>query len=76
MATSWLPCSEVKGEGILLVFDNDVINNWCDSDSIKRRINLLSENYRRNMRDFDPNLTDEDISEVSPRRNLRNVLIR
>ena len=77
--TKWLPCSEVKGEGVLLVFDDKKINEWCEgtpgiSDLIKNRIKLLSVNYRRNMKQFDSNLTDDDISDVSPRYVLLHTL--
>ncbi|MCB0742907.1 MAG: DUF1998 domain-containing protein, partial [Ignavibacteriae bacterium] len=77
--TRWLPCAEVKGEGILLVFRNEVLEEWTQmlgsiSDQIQNRSNLLSKNYKSNLKKFDPNLTDDDIKDISPRYILLHTL--
>lgn len=46
--TKWYPAYQVRGEGIFIEFDSSIIDFWLDSnDAIKRRIDLLNDNYRK-----------------------------
>jgi hypothetical protein len=39
----WLPAVEVKGEGIFLDFNDDVINKWENNEEIQKRVSALKE---------------------------------
>ena len=44
--TKWYPAYQVRGEGIFLEFDNNAIESWLSRNpKIKKRIDLLNENY-------------------------------
>lgn len=46
--TKWYPAYEVRGEGIFIEFDNDLIEHWSSNNiELERRMEILNENYRR-----------------------------
>lgn len=47
-ATNWYPASEVRGEGIFLEFDEEVLNQWRTGNSdLAERVSILNENYKK-----------------------------
>jgi hypothetical protein len=51
--TNELPCSEVKGEGIFLKFDDDALNDWEIKDPVKNRYKQMQNNLDNYFRTFD-----------------------
>lgn len=46
--TNWYPAYEVRGEGIFIEFDENVISEWQKNNpEIQRRVDALNENYRK-----------------------------
>ena len=42
----WYPAYQVRGEGIFIEFDNNLIASWANNNSeLEYRINILNENY-------------------------------
>jgi hypothetical protein len=79
--TPWLPCNVVKGEGLLLVFDNETLESWSGeiassslSMDIRKRIKSLNDNHIRALKDFDPSLTEADVVNVNARYVLLHTL--
>jgi hypothetical protein len=46
IVTNELPCSEVKGEGIFLKFDDKTLQDWEKSNSVQERFNKMKENLK------------------------------
>src|SRR5262249_3506428 len=53
---TWIPASEVHGEGIFVRFREEVVQNWEKLDSVKARNDTLSKGYElwRTARKLDP----------------------
>lgn len=46
--TKWYPAYQVRGEGIFIELDSDMIDKWRSSNpDLKERIDLLNENYKK-----------------------------
>lgn len=46
--TNWYPGYEVRGEGIFIEFDSDVIDHWrSGNDTLQRRVEILNANYKK-----------------------------
>ena len=42
----WYPAYQVRGEGIFIEFDNNLISSWAENNAeLAYRINILNENY-------------------------------
>lgn len=44
---NWLPAIVVKGEGVFFEFNEKKIKEWASTDEVKKRVELLSNNYNR-----------------------------
>jgi hypothetical protein len=42
--TDTLPCSEVKGEGIFIKFNNEILEKWESNDKVKSRFAIIERN--------------------------------
>jgi len=42
----WLPAVEVRGEGVFLAFDDEVLAEWASSPAVARRVALINANLR------------------------------
>ncbi|MGL5195945.1 MAG: DrmB family protein, partial [Chroococcales cyanobacterium] len=53
---SWVPATEVKGEGIFIEFNEELIQKWEKKEKVKTRENFTREayNYWLNSRNLDP----------------------
>jgi len=49
----WLPAIEVRGEGIYLELDPDVVGKWELSEPVENRIGTIRENYLRACKNAD-----------------------
>lgn len=46
--TKWYPAYQVRGEGIFIEFDSNIIESWlAGNDIVNRRVELLNDNYRK-----------------------------
>lgn len=45
--SDWLPAAFVRGEGIYIEFDLDVLNQWEMQDSVRKRIEVLDANVQK-----------------------------
>lgn len=55
---TWIPATEVHGEGIFIRFNEDELNKWENLDSVKERSHKLFAGHQgwRNSRRLDPNV--------------------
>ncbi|PSL56567.1 uncharacterized protein DUF1998 [Saccharothrix carnea] len=55
-APTWVPCAEMRGEGIFLHFKEDVLASWERSDEVRRRTAKLEPAHHewRRRRQLDP----------------------
>ena len=53
----WIPASEVHGEGIFIIFDENAVSQWERLDAVKARSQKLENGHRgwRNSKKLDPN---------------------
>lgn len=42
----WLPCCEVRGEGIFIQLNDEALEKWAAGDRVNRRCSLLERNLR------------------------------
>jgi hypothetical protein len=52
----WLPAIEVRGEGVYLELDPNLVSQWEGRQAVKERMDLLHEHYRTSR----PNAADPD----------------
>jgi hypothetical protein len=46
--TRWYPAYEVRGEGVFIEFDNEILNQWLKKEPmIQSRIDILRDNYSK-----------------------------
>ena len=43
--SAWLPAMEVRGEGIFLEFDTELLDTWAQDSSVCTRATILEKNY-------------------------------
>jgi hypothetical protein len=55
---SWVPASEVHGEGIFIRFSEDILSKWEQLEAVKQRDEMLKFGHQgwRNARGLDPNV--------------------
>jgi hypothetical protein len=46
-APTWVPASEVKGEGVFLAFESECLSNWLGRRSVRQRAAALLEGHER-----------------------------
>ncbi len=46
---NWLPCIEVRGEGIYIEFNSIKLQEWSELDEIEERVNLLKQKIASNL---------------------------
>ncbi|WP_242094332.1 DUF1998 domain-containing protein [Aestuariivivens sediminicola] len=68
--TNTLPCSEVKGEGIFIKFNNEVLRDWEARSSVKSRFQIIQNNNNHYRRTF--GLEEDEM--ISPRYVLLHTL--
>ena len=53
---TWVPVTDVHGEGIFIRFKEEVVKAWEEDDTVKERLKMLLEGHRgwRNERKLDP----------------------
>jgi len=44
---TWLPATEVRGEGLFLQFNEDAVQAWCGSDAVKVQSEEFAEGHAR-----------------------------
>jgi len=54
-SVNWLPAIEVRGEGIFLEFDNDMIENWESNKQVEKRMLKINQRISKNAREKDIN---------------------
>ncbi|OEY71969.1 DUF1998 domain-containing protein [Salegentibacter salarius] len=51
--TATLPATEVKGEGIFIQFNDEILKKWEDLPQVKNRFEIIQNNYREYRRKFE-----------------------
>lgn len=69
--TNELPCAEVKGEGIFLRFDNDVLTSWERKDTVLMRFSQMKNNLANYFGTFN---IDNGLEKISARYVLLHTL--
>ncbi|MCF8226006.1 MAG: DUF1998 domain-containing protein [Bacteroidales bacterium] len=62
LKTNELPCSEVKGEGVFLSFNNEALNKWEKEEAVVERYNKMSVNLNNYFETFQIENGQENIN--------------
>lgn len=75
---SWVPATEVRGEGIFIRFDEGALNTWLEQGGVQERRDLLRAGHRewRRARRLDPPGADFPGVAFSMIHTLSHVLMR
>lgn len=58
---TWLPATQTMGEGIFLELDNEIINNWEQKSEVKRRVEIMKDNF---MSSLNINIDEEEVADA------------